>query len=871
MKKRLLAMGLSLLLVLTMLPTVWALPDDTAMDETTGATENVEETDGHEDAEQAGEVAYIIDGNMSGEYASLADAMKAAQNSVQLLADETVDQITVTKTLTLDLNGHTLTKAVFSQPVFRVGAVGSTSAHLTIQDSSGDKSGAVVGLSSETDSTGGASIITVVDGGELTVEGGTIRDNTISNQGGGIFATRKATVNICGGTISNNTAAEGGGIYATQNSTVNIKGGEISHNTATSTVMDRNGITPQGGGGIAIVGTVTLNMSGGEISNNTAEGAGGGIGIRRVKGTDAPVFTMTGGVITKNTAKAHEGGGIRLEGTGTITPTEGRIEITENICNTESDLGGGGIFVASDSTATIYNAIIKDNSAGGLGGGLASCIHGDLSVLSTDGAAIYDNQADGENFTTGTGRADRRDTLKKALGKHVVSVDDAQDFFSAGDIAGGTSEKGESVVGDRMPGGGSHRWTGVDGGKKISIGLGSAHYSHDYLVLTAHPTAADIAKLDSISGNIVDISGNKAHNHGGGVATNGVLLFGSQEDSYNVVADAQLDVVKKLKQVNTATGTTTDLQTGLDGYTFELVNKDGHVITEATTGADGKACLEIPADQFDSAKPVYTFTLRERKGNDTDIEYDKTEYTVKVTLTKGSSETISIGTQSITIYNYDSDVVVTDADADTPESESTPVFTNTVKHTPTEARIQISGEKQVSTGAPDTQFTFQLLDENETLIDTATVTGGGTFTFDSLTYDTVGEHTYTVREAHGNQDGWTYDGTVYTVTVDVTTDANGDLTASVTYSIGGAPCGKIVFTNSYTPPDTPPDNPPDDEDEPSTVNVRVKKEWILDDGGTRPESITVALLRNGKVHERVTLSEDNNWTHSWTGLDSSYR
>lgn len=61
----------------------------------------------------------------------------------------------------------------------------------------------------------------------------------------------------------------------------------------------------------------------------------------------------------------------------------------------------------------------------------------------------------------------------------------------------------------------------MDGGDKISIGLGSVHYSHDYLVLTAHPTAADIAKLDSISGNIVDISGNEAHNHGGGVATNG--------------------------------------------------------------------------------------------------------------------------------------------------------------------------------------------------------------------------------------------------------------------------------------------------------------------------------------------------------------
>ena len=529
--------------------------------------------------------------------------------------------------------------------------------------------------------------------------------------------------------------------------------------------------------------------------------------------------------------------------------------------------------MVSDSTATIYNAIIKDNSAGGLGGGLASCIHGDLSVLSTDGAAIYDNQADGENFTTGTGRADRRDTLKKALGKHVVSVDDAQDFFSAGDIAGGTSEKGESVVGDRMPGGGSHRWTGVDGGDKISIGLGSVHYSHDYLVLTAHPTAADIAKLDSISGDIVDISGNSATNHGGGVATNGALYFGSQEYDYNVVANAQVNVVKKLEQINGATGVEMAPTAGLDGYTFELVNEAGDVITEATTGADGKACLEIPADQFKNGAAEYTFTLREKEGTASNVTYDNTTYTVKVTLAACDppTETVQIGAQSITIHNYTSTVAVTNAD-DTPlEDGALPTFTNTVKYLPDAISVPIPGQKVVSTGAPDTRFTFQLLDGNGDVLETETLTGAGQFTFDSLTYDTVGKHTYTVRETHGGQDGWTYDSTVYTVTVDVTTDANGDLTASVTYSIGGTSCEEIVFTNSYTPPDTPPDNPPDDEDEPSTVNVRVKKEWILDDGGTEPESITVALLRNGRVDEEVTLSEDNNWTHSWTGLDSSAR
>lgn len=138
-----------------------------------------------------------------------------------------------------------------------------------------------------------------------------------------------------------------------------------------------------------------------------------------------------------------------------IRPSE-NIKITGNKSCSTRDLGGGGIFVASDSTATIYNAIIKDNSAGGLGGGLASCIHGDLSVLSTDGAAIYGNRAKGDNFTTTeSGRADRREKLQAALKDGTVTKDAAQDFFSAGDIDGGTSEKGESVVGDRMPGGGS--------------------------------------------------------------------------------------------------------------------------------------------------------------------------------------------------------------------------------------------------------------------------------------------------------------------------------------------------------------------------------------------------------------------------------
>ena len=52
---------------------------------------------------------------------------------------------------------------------------------------------------------------------------------------------------------------------------------------------------------------------------------------------------------------------------------------------------------------------------------------------------------------------------------------------------------------------------------------------------------------------------------------------------------------------------------------------------------------------------------------------------------------------------------------------------------------------------------------------------------------------------------------------------------------------------------------------------RVLKIW--EDKGLeawRPEEIEAQLLRDGKVYATVTLNEDNNWRHEWTGLSSGY-
>lgn len=61
-------------------------------------------------------------------------------------------------------------------------------------------------------------------------------------------------------------------------------------------------------------------------------------------------------------------------------------------------------------------------------------------------------------------------------------------------------------------------------------------------------------------------------------------------------------------------------------------------------------------------------------------------------------------------------------------------------------------------------------------------------------------------------------------------------------------------------------------DTPTTVTRRVLKVWD-DDGAaeSRPQSVTVQLLRDGAVYDTVVLSAENGWRWEWTGLDSAYR
>ena len=62
---------------------------------------------------------------------------------------------------------------------------------------------------------------------------------------------------------------------------------------------------------------------------------------------------------------------------------------------------------------------------------------------------------------------------------------------------------------------------------------------------------------------------------------------------------------------------------------------------------------------------------------------------------------------------------------------------------------------------------------------------------------------------------------------------------------------------------------PDDGD---TVTRKVLKVWDDDDAeDSRPQEITVELLRNRKVYDTVKLSEKNNWRYTWLDLNADAR
>lgn len=244
-----------------------------------------------------------------------------------------------------------------------------------------------------------------------------------------------------------------------------------------------------------------------------------------------------------------------------------------------------------------------------------------------------------------------------------------------------------------------------------------------------------------------------------------------------VVAPTDSSVTDQVKTVKRLTGR--DLATG--EFTFELL-EDGVVVASGTNDANGNVTLS-PIHY--EAPGTHTYTLREARPNALSlykgVTYDGTTYTVVTTVSD----------------NGDGTLAATHKLEGTTESAG---FTNKYHAMPTQVSI---GAIKVLEGRElkKDEFSFKLVGED--IESTVTNDADGKINFDKFEYDEPGTYVYTISEVKGDEAGMTYDKSVFTATVNVVDDGEGNLKANVAFTKGDKSVEGIVFNNTYKKPETP--------------------------------------------------------------------
>ena len=309
--------------------------------------------------------------------------------------------------------------------------------------------------------------IASVDGGTLTMEGGSVTANYSKEAGGGIYAgfwDKKIQFTMTGGTIAGNESlnGEGGGlriaggnnpgmqakIEASPNSKIYI----TNNKTMTGVDCERGGKRggDWGGGGVFIQKGGRLNIFKTLITNNRAGGWGGGVGA-------CP---------TGETIVSHSNG----------------AAIYDNADNVDQD---GKKLPDLDQNEHKHPAF--HYSAGG-----------DNKIEDRDEV----------NYVT-----------------HLFQDSGHEDFFLVRNKTG--ADKTIAVVLGKMLGGGSAGWKGTRDGKEIKIDANGGAEAKWMFGLEANPS--DMAKSDAQRDATTIISGNYSYTHGGGIMTNGDLVVGKVE------------------------------------------------------------------------------------------------------------------------------------------------------------------------------------------------------------------------------------------------------------------------------------------------------------------------------------------------------
>lgn len=226
-------------------------------------------------------------------------------------------------------------------------------------------------------------------------------------------------------------------------------------------------------------------------------------------------------------------------------------------------------------------------------------------------------------------------------------------------------------------------------------------------------------------------------------------------------------------------------------FAFELVGSDGTVLQTQKNDAKGKVYFNELT--FDHAG-TFPFTVREVQPTDGAPGVPGVTYT-------GKTYTLTYVVKD----NNDGKLVVESSTVKPSEGTENGVTPNTMtfanSYQPGQTSYQISGTKVLENADPattrtpaDGEFTFALIDVAIGQEIDRTTNVGKAFTFKAISYTATGSHAYQVKEVAGQDGTITYSDAVLDVTVNVTDDGSGQLTATANKT-----AADLTFTNTYTP------------------------------------------------------------------------
>jgi len=282
------------------------------------------------------------------------------------------------------------------------------------------------------------------------------------------------------------------------------------------------------------------------------------------------------------------------------------------------------------------------------------------------------------------------------------------------------------------------------------------------------------------------------------------------------VAPTDSSVTDQVKTVKRLTGR--DLAAG--EFTFELL-EDGVTVASGTNDANGN--VKLSPIRYE-APGTHTYTLREACPNALGlykgVTYDGTTYTVVTTVSDNGEGTLT----------------ATHKLEGTTESAG---FTNKYHAMPTQVSI---GAIKVLEGRElkKDEFSFKLVGED--VESTVTNDADGKINFDKFEYDEPGTYVYTISEVKGDEAGMTYDKSVFTATVNVVDDGEGNLKANVAFTKGDKSVEGIVFNNTYKKSETPVPTP--DPGTPKTVTniVKTVKGFLPTTGDQQAAALLMAFV-----------------------------